>query len=211
MQAAYKKHRQLEDKFQAGLVEKYGSVVEQLAPVRVIGKNNMLFFVWFQFYRRAFIPLLVLNLYNFPVLQIILILSMQIFYMMFIMHIRVFKSPSEQKKQVTDEIVIIVTLYMLLLMTGTFVDDPEKKDQIGWSMIVLTLLNFVYNILPIICGMLLECKRKCQRKLFLAEKKEQDRRDKLAARAKAVEKPIQDFLDGKTTHGKEAQKEDSSE
>ena len=76
-------------------MNKYGTVIEQLAPVRVLGKKKMLFFVWFYFGRRGLIPVIIMTLYNYPVVQITSILSLQLFYMIFIMNTRVFSSRSE--------------------------------------------------------------------------------------------------------------------
>ena len=123
----------------------------------------MLFFVWFYFYRRGIMPVLIMALFDHPIFQIMLILYLQLFYLIFILHVRVFKSPSEQRKEVLNEAVTLTILYMLLPMTGAFVDKPESKDKIGWAMIILTLTNFTANIFPVVVGMLCMFKLKCTR------------------------------------------------
>ena len=75
-----------------------------------------------------------------------------------------------------NEVVTIIILYMLVLMTGVFVEDPEKKDQIGWAMIILTIVNFAANIMPILVGILCvyklrgrRCLNKCAHEAKLKE------------------------------------------
>ena len=55
----------------------------------------MLFFIVFYFFRRGITPVIILTMHAYPVMQIIMIITLQLSYMIFIMNVRVFNSPSE--------------------------------------------------------------------------------------------------------------------
>ena len=60
-----------------------------------------------------------------------------------------------------NEAVTILILYMLMPMAGVWVVDPEKKDQIGWVMVILTCTSFVGNIVPVVIDIFKQYKLKC--------------------------------------------------
>ena len=61
----------------------------------MLGRKKWLFFIFFYLYRRGIIPVIILSLYSYPVMQITMVLGLQLSYMVFIMNERVFRSPSE--------------------------------------------------------------------------------------------------------------------
>ena len=63
----------------------------------------------------------------------------------------------------------MLSLYFLACYTSFYVPDAEMRDQLGQPMIIVTLLNFVINFLPIILGMLRVLCRKIRR-CFVKEK-----------------------------------------
>ena len=98
-------------------------------------------------------------------------------------------------------------------MTGVFVEDPEKKDQIGWAMIILTIVNFAANIMPILIGILcvykLRCRRclnKCAHEAKMKEQEEKARLAKLAEEADAMSVTVNKFLNGELYNPTESEK-----
>ena len=91
--------------------------------------------------------------------------------------------------------VTILILYMLMPMTGLWIDDPEKKDKIAFTMIALTCANFAYNIVPVITAMCKHYKLKCTKCMDkrariakMKEIEEKAKHAKLIAEAVAVGK-----------------------
>ena len=84
-----------------------------------------------------------------------------------------------------NETVTIIILYMLMCMTGMFVFDPNQKDQIAWTMIILTLCNFIVNLVPIFVDIgivfKLKCTRCMKRRAARALKKKKEEEAKQAA------------------------------
>ena len=58
---------------------------------------------------------------------------------------RPFEDPKLNKLEIFNELCIIVSAYHLFLFTP-FVEDSAFQYRIGWSMIVVTVLNIAVNI-----------------------------------------------------------------
>ncbi len=64
----------------------------------------------------------------------------------YITYVKPFQLPLLNRLEMFNEYSILVATYHLYCFTD-FVPDPETQYQMGWSIIVVTILNMAVNIL----------------------------------------------------------------
>ena len=103
-----------------------------------------------------------MGLYDYPVFQVLLTLMLNLGYLIFIIKADPFESPSNAAFEYVNEGVTILTIYILMLFTGEYLDpDDPLSDSVGSSIIYLTLANFAVNVLFMIINILLVLRKKC--------------------------------------------------
>ena len=146
------------------LKTKFGSITMQMPSRAFLSRRAASMFIFLNFYRRFLQAAIILFFYESPIKQVILSLYLNIFYTIFILVFRVTEDPIERRKDVINEFVIIVTIYFLSLFLGEFVADAAMRENLGFALIVFTMLNFSVNILPPLFNMLRSMFRYCRRR-----------------------------------------------
>ena len=59
-----------------------------------------------------------------------------------------YKDEKDERAFIFDEAVVVILLYHMVCFTS-FVSDPEVKSQVGFSMIVLSLVFMVLKLFPL--------------------------------------------------------------
>ena len=111
------------------------------------------------------------------------------FFLMFIMYNRIFKSKYEQVMSNINEIIILLTVYHLFCFTY-FVPDALTREVVGTSLISLTVLNFLINLLPTILFLIRDTNRRVTTKanIILAKKRKKDKMQRRINRSKQRKK-----------------------
>ena len=86
---------------------------------------------------------IIMTLYKYPVLQVLLTLLLNFWYMVFIATYRPFNSRKAIIIEIINEIVTLVTIYLLCLFTGDVIKDSNTREMIGLVVILLTIFNFL--------------------------------------------------------------------
>ena len=141
--------------------EKYGDVISNLPNIYKIGRKTVVFYVLFGFLRRLLQAVIILVLWNFPVLQILLTLILNLFYLIFIVTYKPFNSTKEFVVEFINEQVTVISIYLLCLYAGDYIQDPQTKDHVGLAMVTITVLNFLMNLLVVFHSMYHETRARC--------------------------------------------------
>lgn len=105
--------------------------------------------------------------------QVILTLILNFVYLGMLIHLRPYKSRSEQLREVINEYIAVINIYFLFAFTTEDFLEASQRDTIGVSLIGVTALNFFLNLLAILCQIKTPIKRRyimCQRKRALKKK-----------------------------------------
>lgn len=119
-----------------------------LANRRLLGRKKAAVFILLNVYRRFMLAFLILGFYLWPIIQVISTLFMQLAYMVFITNFTIYDSPSKQCIELINEWVVLVTIYILSLLAGDYITDPDLREDIGIALISLTGINFFVNFVP---------------------------------------------------------------
>ena len=65
------------------------------------------------------------------------------------MGLKPYASIKEQRSNSVNEVVSLVTLQFLILFTGQFVQDKLQLHNTAIMIIVITVINFIINAIPI--------------------------------------------------------------
>ena len=95
--------------------------------------------------RRLLISVIILVFKNWPFAQIQILIFHSFLVIIYNILARPFEDPKLNKLEIFNELCIIVSAYHLFLFTP-FVEDSAFQYRIGWSMIVVTVLNIAVNI-----------------------------------------------------------------
>ena len=64
----------------------------------------------------------------------------------YITYVKPFETPLLNYMEVFNEVCVLIATYHLFLFTD-FVPDPELRYSIGWSIIGVTIVNIIVNML----------------------------------------------------------------
>ena len=83
--------------------------------------------------------------------------------MIFLLHFKVYRERKEFVIELFNELVILMTNYTLMTITGDFIIDSRANARMAYVMIGLCIVNFVFNFTPIIYGAIKGLIMKCRR------------------------------------------------
>jgi hypothetical protein len=69
-----------------------------------------------------------------------------------------FNEPVINKLEIFNEVCILIICYHLFLLTD-FIDNPETQYNVGWSLIFMTALNILMNLIIIVINAIRQVKR----------------------------------------------------
>ena len=141
-----------------------------LANRRLLTRRVAATFIMINFYRRLMLAVLILKMYAYLSLQVLSALSIQLVYLIFISNYRVYKERGEHMTEFINEYITLLTIYFLMCFTGEFIGEALTMFKMGVSLISLTSLNFLYNILILLCKVKQGCRNWCHRRKLLKEK-----------------------------------------
>jgi uncharacterized protein YhhL (DUF1145 family) len=95
--------------------------------------------------RRLLITFVATILKQDPYLQVQLIVLHSVFMIIYLTYVKPFELPLLNYLEIFNEYSILLATYHLFCFTG-FVPDPEYQYQMGWSIIVFTILNMAVNV-----------------------------------------------------------------
>ena len=91
-----------------------------------------------------------------------LILNLNLFYTMFIMHAKVFSSPKEQRIEVFNEVVTIFTIILLsAFLTTDFIIEADARSKVSFALMGLICINFLVTLVIIVAEVIHSIKLKC--------------------------------------------------
>ena len=105
----------------------------------------------------------ILTFYNFPILQVILSLQLNLIYLCILLAFKVNKNPRARIQQIINECSIIITIYILSGFLGEVIQTAEGRELHGYFLIAFTLLNFLLNLIPVAFDVIEYIKRFCKR------------------------------------------------
>jgi hypothetical protein len=89
----------------------------------------------------------------------------------YLLKVRPFTENFNNNLETFNEICILIGTYHLLAFTD-FVDDPQLKYKMGWSLIIISLLNITVNVLIIVWSGLVTLKNvilRIKKKYFIKQ------------------------------------------
>ena len=113
-------------------------------------------FISFDFMRRLMFAFIITIAGQFEMqwLQLMLLMYLNQFYIMYIIHQRVYYETNQQIIETLNEIIILLTIYHFFCFTD-FVSDIEVRSIfVGYSMLFMTGLNMTVNFTPICFSLL---------------------------------------------------------
>ena len=90
--------------------------------------------------RRIIFVVIVIAFYEWPIIQILGLILLQLVYMAVLVDLKPFAEPSEQKEEVMNEINCLLVLSFLVLFTGNIIEDPELRENIGLVLVATQVL-----------------------------------------------------------------------
>ena len=66
------------------------------------------------------------------------------------MHFKPIEDTSERRRNLINELLILLIIYFLIMFTGAYIQEPELIEQIGTVLVGVTIAIFVYTFTPII-------------------------------------------------------------
>ena len=128
--------------------DKFGELVKNL-NFYFMGEMTIQVFLLFSFTRRALMAYIIVHI---PHLWAQLMLCMYInqAYMMFVVYFRLFYDKKEWIIQCLNEIIVLLTIYHLFAFTDWVTDPWMKTYFIGYSMVGMTGLNMLVNLVPLL-------------------------------------------------------------
>ena len=119
----------------------------------------MFYFLYYTIRRSLYSAILVF-LPGGALLQIIAIMVLTLISLMYITSVRPFVSYSQNMLEMTNEILLLIISYHLLLLTGAFPDASDSFSyNLGWSFIFFLCLILLVNILYLVITTISEFKR----------------------------------------------------
>lgn len=135
-----------------------------LAGSRVLSRRAAVAFVLVFYLRRLALAAIILANYKSPMTQVLLTGLLQLLYLIFLLHFKVYRDRKEYVMEVINELIILMTNYSLMTITGDFI-DIKAHARMANVMIGLCLINFVVNFTPIIYSAIKGLIRRCRIKL----------------------------------------------
>lgn len=100
---------------------RFGTLPTLLANRRLLSRATSAWFILFNFYRRLLLSAIIIGFWDYPTVQILSSLLLQLAYLIFINRNRVFGERSEQVTELANELLTLFTLYFLMYFTGEFI------------------------------------------------------------------------------------------
>ena len=126
-----------------------------------MGRKVVVCYILILSYRKLLLAIIIFSLMNFPVLQTLCLLEMNLLYLAFILKHRPFSTRKELKLQFINEFVTMMAIYFLCLYAGDFIQNQNVKEGLGRSMVVMVLINFFIAIIVISFDSYKSIRQKC--------------------------------------------------
>ena len=139
----------------------HGEFVESIS--QTIGKRVVMIYIIISFYRRSLTAMAILALYDYPVAQVIICILITLIYLVYVMSYEVFYARNERTIEIINELVTLITLYILMCFTDQFVSKAETRLYIGFVLIGITGCNFLINLVPLLFKVIKDACRKIRR------------------------------------------------
>ena len=123
-------------------------------------------FVGANFYRRLLFPFIIIMTTFSSTISMIFALQMNLFYVAFVLSNNLYCSTSQLRKDMINELLIILTIYVLMLFIEQFIGDLETRIILGNVVICITALIFLVNLIPIIFGTVATLRNYIKRKCY---------------------------------------------
>ena len=78
-------------------------------------------YIIISFYRRGLTALAIIALYDYPVAQVLSCILLTLVYLVYVMSYEVLQAGKERTIEITNELVTLITLYILMCFTDQFV------------------------------------------------------------------------------------------
>lgn len=83
---------------------------------------------------------------NSELLQVTLLGLSLLAQLALVLSVRFFYSDGDNRLEIFNEITLTILFYHMIMLIGRFVDDPQNRDGIGYSIIFFTSLNVIVNL-----------------------------------------------------------------
>ena len=92
-----------------------------------------------------------------------LLMYLNQFYTMFILYTKTYNDKKTQRIETINEIIVLLTVYHFLCFTNFVADVDTRSGFVSYSMLGMTGLNMIVNLVPVIVEMLQNYKQKGSR------------------------------------------------
>jgi hypothetical protein len=103
-------------------------------------------FTFLQLVRKLLLGALAVFLSGHPTFQCQLFLASALFMLVYLIHVRPFTTTLLNAMEIFNEACLLLASYHVFLFTD-FSPDPVFRYNFGWSLVVLTLVNLLVNLL----------------------------------------------------------------
>ena len=128
----------------------YGSVIEKLPPRNILSRKVALLFVAVNFYRRLLFPIAIVLSQFTPIINILLVLYINLFYTAFMLSYHFFNDVDDQRYEAINEILILSSIYIFMLQCEDYIAELNTRDIVGYMSISIIALVFLVNLAPIL-------------------------------------------------------------
>ncbi len=95
--------------------------------------------------RRALYAAVLVMWANYPIFQIMALTMMSIVMLIYIMLVKPYDDRRLNRMEVFNELTVLMCAWHLLLFTD-MITDTDVKWMAGWSMVLITGFNLIFNI-----------------------------------------------------------------
>ena len=130
-----------------------------------LSRKSAFLFTFFFLGRRLIFVVSIFYLGAWPIFQIFFLFFQSYAMLVYLMAVRPFHSKLMNALEVVNEVSVLIAIYHLLCFTE-FVPDPNLHDSIGFSLLAVTGIAFVINVMALIYTGILEIKKVVKRLLY---------------------------------------------
>jgi hypothetical protein len=127
----------------------FGELVKDL-NLRFLKRWTITTFILFDFARRLIMAIIIVHVDIYPWAQLMIVMYLNQAYMMFTIYHKVYADPKQRMISNLNEIITLLTIYHLFCFTNFVPDAETQYYYVGNSMIMMTYLNLVINLGPIV-------------------------------------------------------------
>jgi hypothetical protein len=104
--------------------------------------------------KRGLLAFLLIFMYEYPFLQLILLMSISIIYIIYMFKVKPFIDEEQNRAEITNELFIISVIQFLMCFSQTTLIYDENKQFLGSVCCFVLVSNILYNMRMLIHQML---------------------------------------------------------